>query len=264
MRYAIILLVFLFSCDFFKEESMPTCDPAGVQPKIVLANSNPSTSCLNPNGEFTVEVSKGHAPYRFSVDEENFQSSGKFTNLHAGDYKVKLVDGSRCEDILEVHVDAGSQVLSAIAVTTSDNKCLGDNGSITVKASGSPPYTYTMKGSSIEQVDSVFYKLGKGFYTILVRDAAQCKYEFSVRINRASTGISYVTSVQPIINTNCAVSGCHNGDIGPIANFTQFNVVKSYGSLLIRYASMDHRRGPLLPQDINYIRCWVEDGGPDN
>jgi hypothetical protein len=60
------------------------------------------------------------------------------------------------------------------------------------------------------------------------------------------------------------MAGCHNGDAGSTINFTQFNIVRTYGNLLVRYASMHHRQPPLSQQDIDYIRCWVEDGKPNN
>lgn len=84
--------------------------------------------------------------------------------------------------------------------------------------------------------------------------------------------LSFAEDVQPIISTKCAISGCHNGDMGPDLNWTNFEQFsKRVQSGLVRYR-VTHRimppsfspEGPLTQQQINTIACWADQGGLNN
>lgn len=50
------------------------------------------------SGEITVSASGGTAPYMYSIDGTNFQSSGTFSDLGADDYTIVVVDANECTD----------------------------------------------------------------------------------------------------------------------------------------------------------------------
>jgi len=72
--------------------------------------------------------------------------------------------------------------------------------------------------------------------------------------------------VKPILETKCAISGCHNGDMGPDLNWNDldefFERVES-GEVKFRVT----RRimppayspaGPLTQEEVNKIACWTD------
>jgi hypothetical protein len=79
--------------------------------------------------------------------------------------------------------------------------------------------------------------------------------------------ISFTANVQPIIQSVCAVSGCHatgstNG-VGPLTNYTQ---VKN-ASVQIKQAVVSRfmpQGSSLSNAQIRTISCWVDAGAPNN
>ena len=264
-KVKLIFISLIFSsCDLFGPVSPPVCHPLAIKPSLKIINSKAATRCISQDGEFEVQAITGKGPFRFSIDDEKLQFEGIFKNLFAGEYKVKVTDANNCEGFLTVKVPAASGVFQANAVVYPDNGCSTNSGSILVKArDGVKPFYYQLEERPF-QTDSVFYHLDKGIYQIRLRDANGCFYQLFARIEHGDTGISYLNIVQPVINQYCSMTGCHNGDAGVTTNFTQFNIVKRYGMILVRYASMTHRQPPLHQQQIDFIRCWVEDGTPNN
>lgn len=84
--------------------------------------------------------------------------------------------------------------------------------------------------------------------------------------------VTFQQTVDPIISTNCAVSGCHAG-ASPTAglnleDFSQLQNIANNGQLTGRTTGSS---GPVMPPgnaldpcDINKIRNWVEQGAPQN
>ncbi|WP_276373857.1 hypothetical protein [Chryseolinea sp. H1M3-3] len=90
-------------------------------------------------------------------------------------------------------------------------------------------------------------------------------------IETCSVTISFTSQVKPIINTNCAVSGCHNGDLGADKNWTVFSTLQG------KIANVKDRInrppgtpghmpafGSLTQDEITTISCWVDQGGQNN
>lgn len=82
----------------------------------------------------------------------------------------------------------------------------------------------------------------------------------------------FANDVKPIIETKCAISGCHNGDMGQDLNWTVFeNFHKRAESGLVKYR-VTHRimppsnspAGPLTQEQINTIACWTDQGALNN
>ena len=83
---------------------------------------------------------------------------------------------------------------------------------------------------------------------------------------------TFSEDIQPIIQTKCAVSGCHNGDMGPDLNWTDFDEFhKRASSGLVKYR-VTHRimppaespAGALTQEQINAIACWADQGALNN
>jgi hypothetical protein len=84
--------------------------------------------------------------------------------------------------------------------------------------------------------------------------------------------VSFIETIKPIIESKCAISGCHNGSLGADrdwSNFTTFQQnakngnVKNYVTNRIMPPSQSPNGG--LSQDqINAIACWIDDDAPNN
>ena len=77
--------------------------------------------------------------------------------------------------------------------------------------------------------------------------------------------VTFSLVVEPIINTSCAISGCHVPGTGR-ANFLNFNVIQSNAAeIKSRTQSRDMpRRGSLTQLQIDQIGCWVDRGALNN
>ena len=64
---------------------------------VEVTESHSDLVCNDTNGKLKVLASGGYAPYSYSIDNVNFDnSSGEFTGLQAGIYKVYVKDANGC------------------------------------------------------------------------------------------------------------------------------------------------------------------------
>lgn len=83
----------------------------------------------------------------------------------------------------------------------------------------------------------------------------------------SSGNVSFSAEVLPIIQTRCAVSGCHDASSGnkggPFTNYTQIKNKASNIKFQVENRTMP--QGSSLPaSQIRLIRCWVENGALNN
>jgi hypothetical protein len=93
-------------------------------------------------------------------------------------------------------------------------------------------------------------------------DIKQCQSE---------TVVSYINDIRPIVLTNCAITGCHNGDNGDSRNWTDFQKFSDHAQdvkrrIQLPKSSEDHmpRVGAITTTQIQLIICWVEQGAQNN
>lgn len=262
MRWMFLICIWIGGCGLLGEKALPVCE-SGERLKLKLLESSPNLSCDSPTGSLAVEATTGIPPFRFALDDGDFQPSPNFQGVFGGDHLVRVHDARNCEGGLVVSIGTGGAVLTAKVNTTPDNQCFSDAGTITIAASGGlRPYAY-QRDSAVAQTDSTLYGIKKGFHWVKVIDANGCTFQKVVEIEHGFTGISYARDVFPIITKYCAFTGCHNGDVGSNANFLVFNNVRTYGMLMVRYATAAHEV-QVPDAEVAYIRCWVEDGRLNN
>lgn len=139
--------------------------------------------------------------------------------------------------------------------------CGQTGGSFEVTASGGVgKLTYSINGTSFQEANS-FKNLAAGKYTVTVKDANNCTNTAQATVE---SGTSYKASVKSIIEANCATSGCHRGSQSP--NLSSFaNIQANAERIKIRtVAKTMPPSGGLSDQQINLIKCWVDDGAKDN
>ena|SRR5687768_6872689 len=83
---------------------------------------------------------------------------------------------------------------------------------------------------------------------------------------------SFTGDIKPIIETKCAISGCHNGDMGSDLdwnNFAAFHARAASGEVKFRVTNRimppsDSHGGPLTQEQIDAIACWSDQGALNN
>lgn len=83
--------------------------------------------------------------------------------------------------------------------------------------------------------------------------------------------VSFQLDVKPIIESKCAISGCHDGNNG-IPNWNDFATFQeearngSVKNFVINriMPKAESPAGPLSQEQINTIACWIDHGALDN
>jgi hypothetical protein len=220
------------------------------------------TTCASL-GSITINPTGGDVPYQFAIGTGAYSTASTFPNLGAGDYTVKVKDKSGCEKSQTVTLIAPGSTVSITSATPVNSGCGTSVGSIAVVANGSGALSYQLNTNTPVST-STFSNLAAGTYTVKVTDAGGCSTQTApIQILR---GTKYSTDVKSIIDTNCAVPGCHVSGTGR-ANFTSISaVISNAAAIKSRTASGNMPQGgPKLPQpQLDLIACWVDDGAPNN
>lgn len=223
--------------------------------------SQVSSNCSTP-GSMTVSATGGTEPYLFSADGVNFQSSPVLEELSAGNYSLVVKDTDGCSASISATLEGESGSI-ALSVAADNAACGSETGSIEIEATGGvEPYSYRLDGGT-GQASGAFEGLSIGSKTITVQDSDGCEVTRQVQI---TTGVSLSGDVMPIINSNCAVTGCHNGSRFPDLSTTT-GVISSSSRVLARIQAgtmPPASRADLSQEAIDLIACWVNDGAPDN
>lgn len=170
-----------------------------------------SNACTNDGFIEASSPIGGTAPYQYSLDGINYQSSGNFSNLAAGLYKVYTKDATGLLAIYMVQMFQSCN-LNATATAT-DATCGKNDGSIAVSiTNGIAPFLYSVDGINF-QTSNIFNGLAPGNYTIFVNDANS--------VQGSVTGITINNNCPPIIvNATAASCGKNNGSISVTATGT--------------------------------------------
>ncbi len=86
-----------------------------------------------------------------------------------------------------------------------------------------------------------------------------------------SLNVSYNLDVKPIVTTQCATSGCHDGNGGAPGNFTNYehlNGIRTTIAIRLQLPSTDALHMPyggvLPPEQLDILLCWIDKGAPNN
>lgn len=229
----------------------------------VSSTSTNPTSCAAADGTISATATGGEGPYQFALDSQPYTSSASFTALSPGIYQLKVKDSNGCERTKSVTVSLPGSTLAA-TVSLVDSGCKTANGTVTINATGGTgPYTYKLN-DGVASSSATFTNLSAGTYSAKVIDNAGCSTTQSVKV---LSGTKYSTQVKNIIDTNCAISGCHvTGGAAPITWTTIENVQSRAADIKQKTQSGEMPKGgPKLPQaQLDLIACWVDDGALNN
>ena len=112
-----------------------------------------------------------------------------------------------------------------------------------------------------EQNDPAFSGLNHGEYAVSVADINGCVIVVTTKV---FSGVSFSRSISPIINSSCAVSGCHAG-----SQFPDFRVFENIQNNAIEIKKRTQsgsmpKIGTITQNEKDLIACWVDDGALNN
>lgn len=254
----------MYACTSEKDPAPVSCEESDL--RVAIDQVQKVSDCLSKDGGVTATAQGGEGDFAYSVNGVDFQSSGTFSGLAAGNYVLTAQDGNECQvtTSFSIGVEGSTLAISEINVTAAG--CDGSNAELTVVATGGEgALTYELNNGA-PQASNTFSGLAAGTHNIVVKDAAGCQVFSQKKILH---GTSYDLTIKDIIQTNCAIEGCHNGDLGANRNWTVLsNVQKNAETIKTRTSN-----GSMPPADSgqslteeqkDLIACWVEDGALNN
>jgi hypothetical protein len=221
MRKKFILLGLVFSCAAVYSACSKGSDPDPTPPNpcagvtVAVTGTTTNASAGQSNGSITVNATGGSG-FTFSLNNGTFQASGTFSNLAAGNYTITAKNSNGCTGSAQFTVGTNNPCTGVtINVTTTTSTAIPcpnpNSGGITVTATGGTgPYTYSRDGGATFQANNVFSSLAAGNYNIVARDANGCTSAASVTNVTAAAPGPLFSAVRTIVQTNCAVTGCHD------------------------------------------------------
>lgn len=169
----------------------------------LIAQGNPACNG-GSNGSLLVNGSGGTAPLSYSVDGTNFQPSGAFSGLSAGNYTVTVRDANNCLVTLSVTLTEPTPInitVDSLAGTACNNGYVGFSAS-----GGTPPYLYSA-GSTPFQPLNAFAGLPNGSQWIYVQDGAGCIDSLAIFV----PNLPAVTVLPQITPISC--TGANDGSV---------------------------------------------------
>jgi gliding motility-associated-like protein len=125
-------------------------------------------------------INCGRPPIRYNWDNAGYTTRDSITGLRTGTYRVAVTDSSGVYvDTIKFTLKEQTVDLDTAVRAVKSPQCAGmTNGSITLKpASGIGPYIYNWgRGNTL---DSALTAIGAGSYNVSIRDANDCKGNFT-------------------------------------------------------------------------------------
>lgn len=164
-------------------------------PVTTLLNTTVTKPSCNifANGAINVIASNAVPPYEYSLNGAPFVSTGNFTGLGAGSYRVYARDAMGCVKDTIVQVTDSIKVGAQLAV--SNVLCNGENTgaiSVTPQAGFGAPYTYTINSGTV-QFSNLFSGLKANSYIIRVLDKEGCYYDTTGIVTEATAILGHYT-----------------------------------------------------------------------
>lgn len=147
-------------------------------PAFVATAASTSPSCEGDcNGTATVIIN-GDSSNTYTVAWDNGQTGASISNLCAGTYTANITDAYGCSSSVTVTVTEPTPI-SVSLVASSDETCLGNDGSATLSVTGgTAPYTVDLANfttaTTTSNATGAFTGLNAGQHVVNVTDANGC------------------------------------------------------------------------------------------
>ncbi len=249
------VLLLLFACG---KDDNAVCNSG-----FTLTHTVTAARCGQPNGSITSTPSGATGAVTYRLNAGTGQPGATFSALAPGTYEVSAQDEAGCTTSGSVTVSDEPSTLEVTSVATA-SACGQTAGSIAVEATGgAAPYRYRLDSADFS-TSARFEQLAPGAYSVTAQDADGCTTTTDVRV---LSGVRFTDTIEPIITTNCAITGCHAD--GRVPNFTTKEDIFSYAAKIKERTGERSMPPPgsgrdLTDAQIAQLACWVDDGAPDN
>lgn len=244
-----IIAAVLLACGGDDSEEIFSCEDLS----ITLSELN-YTDCGGSNGSVRVLAEGGREPYRYRINDDDWQQDNQFVDLETQYYNIFVEDANGCID--SVRAFLGSvEAVRAIALT-SPSGCGTADGSIEVIArNGQLPYRYQLGENTVYTDENTFTGLTSGEYSVWVKDDRDC---FLGIYPVVLTGVTE-EEITTILDTHCSISGCHDSDGTP--DFTDFEEAEDNADAIIEFARLgtEHYDAEMPNSELETIICWASD-----
>jgi hypothetical protein len=190
-----------YGCQLSQSETVIDVNPIG----FGLFTAVPPT-CFAANGEITLTITGGTAPYYYSAStgqvEISYSQTFSISGLSSGSYSFLVTDAGFCQLSVNTSITSPNGIAS-VSVQTTNSTCSSTNGGITISVVGGvTPYTYTIIyptgdvfSPSGEQTVQLFENLSAGTYSVGVSDDSGCSYlnEFYIMTDNKYTISTSIT-----------------------------------------------------------------------
>lgn len=249
-----LLIVVMWRCTSEQEPIPDDCIANGV---ALVLDSKSDANCGLTDGSITVNASGAGESFTYTINGQPGAANGVFSNLAAGSYVIIATEAGGCAAELTVEIRNADGVNAT--ANTNVSSCESPDGSITVNATGgTAPYEYKLADGAFGN-SATFSAVGAGDYVVTVKDASGCELALQVQVKSDVT----FGEINTIIQTNCAISGCHAGNQAPDFRVTS-NITGSASRIQIRTGGKSmpppSSGGSLTDAEIAKIACWVADG----
>jgi uncharacterized protein (DUF2141 family) len=150
-------------------------------------------TCFANDGEITLTITGGTAPYYYSAStgtvEISYSQTFVLSGLSNGTYSFIVTDAALCSFSATTSIQSPNSI-SSVNIFTENSQCSDGQGRISVEIIGGiPNYTYSLvyPTGDVDTVTStqtaeVFTNLSAGTYTVIVGDQGGCVYQEEVDI----------------------------------------------------------------------------------
>ena len=148
-------------------------DPNTLTCSITVVNE---ISCRDADDAILqVEVVGGQAPYRYSRNGSDFQSSSVFDDVGSGTSVIEVMDDNGCITRCQVYLENPAEFFCLLG-EVDQISCEGetDGGFQAKGCEGVEPYEYSLNGGKFSEVNQ-WSDLAPGEYVVVVRDARGCE-----------------------------------------------------------------------------------------
>ncbi|MEO9890947.1 SprB repeat-containing protein, partial [Aurantibacter sp.] len=161
------------SCDLVHGDITINTSPAF----NVSASVTQQIDCTNGSATIAASVtSGGTAPFEYSTNGVNFQTSSDFTGLGAGDYTITVKDVNGCTSTVDQTVTSGSNLSDLTFLTSNVDCATGATDVQIIVQGGTAPFTYkTTAPTALTAPGDTFNGLTPNTYTFEVEGDDGCK-----------------------------------------------------------------------------------------
>jgi len=160
--------------------SFTMTDPPAITATVTITDI---TSCPgDTSGVIDVTGAGGTGLLEYSLDGIDYQPTGEFSGLVAGEYTFFILDATGCLYTGPATLNEPDPLTATITKT---DAIFGQLGSIAIGESsgGTPPYDYSINGDTGPfSTDTIYTDLEAATYHVIMRDLNGCTYEQMIEI----------------------------------------------------------------------------------